>query len=156
MRSLFFSMTFLLIISGCSDCQDCQPFTDEPYINLRFLNIADSSHKIVIVDSINHVSASSSKYFQDTTSLFRLPLNMNLDVSDVALVFRDTTDIDTPLTGDLSIAYEREFFKRDDNYIIVKCFINTVESSFEYFELYCRDSINNTCESNDLTARIYF
>ena len=148
-------MVFLLSISGCSDCQDCEPFMGEPYMNLRFLNLADSSYKVVIVDSINNQPASFSRHLQDTTSLFKLPLNMNLDQSIVSLVFRDTTDIENRLSGILDISYERVFEKRDDNYVVVRCFINAAQSSFENFELYCRDSVDITCESNDLTARIY-
>ena len=81
---------------------------------------------------------------------------MNLDESNIALVFRDTTDLATQLSGTLTVIYEREFFNRSDNYVIVRCFVMTAESSFENFELYCSDSINTTCESDDLTARIYF
>lgn len=142
-------------VSSCNDCTNCTPFTTEPYMYVHFLNAADSSNKVVIIDSINHESVASSRYYADTTFSYKLPLDMNLDQSLVELSFRDTTDINTPITGVLDIIYEREFERRTDNYIIVDCFIIEVESSFPIFRLYCSDSTNENCNSIDVTAKIY-
>ena len=154
MRSIIL-LLFIIGFNSCNECTNCTPFTTEPYIKLHFLNAADSTNKIVIIDSVNHEAVHDSKFFEDTTYSYRLPLNMNFDESLVALAFRDTSNINIPLTGTLNILYERQFERRDDNYIIVDCFILNIEDNFPIFGLYCNDSTYINCRSNDVTAQIY-
>ncbi len=149
---------FLLTIIGtysCSDCTNCTPFTTEPYMNLHFLSAADTSNKVVIIDSINHESVSGSRYYMDTTFFYNLPLDMNLDQSQVLLSFRDTTDMNTSLSGVIDIIYDRQFEKRQDNYLVVDCFVTSIESNFPIFGFSCSDSTYENCKSNYVTAQIY-
>lgn len=151
----------LIILIGiglysCNDCNDCGSFNTEPLMQLQFLNATDGSPRIVIIDSVNYQSSSISRTLDDTASTFQLPLNMNADMSVVNLVLRDTTDLLTSISGIIEVSYNREFERRSDNFIIVNCFVNDVNVSFQGLELYCNDSINQTCKSDGLTAKISF
>lgn len=125
-------------------------------MQLQFFNTSDGSPRIIIIDSVNYQSSSMSRNLDDTASTFQLPLNMNADMSVVSLVLRDVTDPSTSINGIIEVSYEREFERRSDNFIIVNCFVNNVEVNFPGLELYCNDSINQTCKSDGLTAKISF
>ena len=141
---------------SCNECDDCGSFNTEPLMNLQFYNIADGSSRVVIIDSVNYQSSAISRNLDDTASAFLLPLNMNSDTSVVNLVLRDITDLSTSISGMIEIAYSREYERRSDNFVIVNCYVNDVQVSFTGLELYCNDSINQTCKSDGLTAKISF
>ena len=146
-------MFIVLVVWSCSDCTDCQPFAEEPYVRIRFYHAADSSANVVVIDSINHVWAGSFEYYQDTVHTYQLPLNMHEGFSDFALSFRDTTDYTTYITKVLSVNYEREYVKRPDNNIVVQSNISDMTSDFNKAILVCGDSL--TCNSNDAIYQIY-
>lgn len=153
MRKLALFILGVVALSSCSECTDCEPFAEEPYLQIRFYNASDSSAQIVVIDSVNHVWAGSYEYYQDTVNTYKLPLNMQADISDFTLTFRDTTDYTTFLTRELSVSYERSYVKREDNNIIVKSNIVEVTSNFSNANLECGDTL--TCISNDALYKIY-
>lgn len=152
-RSLII-LAIALAVSSCNDCQDCVEFTAEPVMNLQFLNEVDDGAKTVIIDSVNFMSTSVSRHLDDTSSVFKLPLNMNADESEFYLVFRDATNDSLTYSGTLNISYERMYERRNDNFVIVNCLVNSVTGNFDNLSLYCADSVEQTCLSYDLTATI--
>ncbi|MCB0496476.1 MAG: hypothetical protein KDC79_10110 [Cyclobacteriaceae bacterium] len=149
--ALFFFV--LIFFVSCSDCTDCGPFASEPYMRIRFYHASDSSANAVVLDSINHTWAGNYENYQDTVHTYQLPLNMNDDFSDFTLTYRDTADLNTYLTNELSVSYTRTYVKQPDNTIEVECTINEVISNFIKTNLVCADSL--TCESNEAVYQIY-
>ena len=154
MQRLIAFLVLILVFSACNDCSDCVEFTAEPLMNLQFLNEADDKAKVVIIDSVNNMSTQISRHLSDTSSFFQLPLDMNADQSSIFLEFRDATYDSLSYSGTLNIFYERVYERRNDNFIIVNCFINEITSDFTNLRLYCSDSVEQTCLNNDLVATI--
>ena len=153
-------LTIMFIIAitfgaiSCNDCSDCEPFTQEPFLEVRFLNKADSSRRILIIDSVNLVLAQDLRHFNDTTDIFNFPLDMHHDTSVYQIVYRDTSDLQTRLSDKITLIYSREFLRRTDNYIIVECNLDSF-IAFGDFELVCKDTTNIECISNEAYAKIY-
>lgn len=146
-------MWVMVMVGSCSDCTDCEPFAEEPYVKIRFYHAADSSANVVVIDSINHMWAGDYAYYQDTVHTYQLPLNMHEDISNFTLTFRDTTDYNTFITNELSVSYSQVFVKRPDNTIVVQCGVDDMTSNFNKATLVCGDSI--TCTSNEAIYQIY-
>lgn len=147
-------------VVSCNDCNNCEPFTEEPNVLVRFYNFpdtssADTTRRVIIIDSVNLISTESLRHFNDTTHSFKFPLDMNNDISEFKLVYRDTSDLGNYLTNTVTIAYNREFVRRDDNYIVVQCDITNFNSDFTDHNLECKESDNNQCISNDAKASLY-
>ncbi len=148
---LFISITFM----QCNTCIDCKPFAEEPYLKIRFYKAVDSSANVVIIDSINHVWAGNYTNFKDTANAYLLPLNMNEDVSNFIISYRDTSDLATFFTNTLLVNYERSFLKRTDNNILVQCNILETTSNFSNKTLVCKESETLICNSNEALYQIY-
>jgi len=154
MQKLAVIIALLLSLNGCNTCTDCEPFAEEPFIKIRFYKIADSTANNVVIDSINHKWAGNFEYFQDTVNTYQLPLNMNKDVSKFIISYRDATDYTTYNTNSMEVSYQRIFFKRTDNTIIVKSEITSVSSDFNNSpNLLCANSLS--CNSNEAIYQIY-
>jgi len=154
MQKLILLFGLILIINGCSNCSDCEPFAEEPFIKIRFYKIADSTANKVVIDSINHVWAGNFEYFQDTVNTYQLPLNMNEDISKFILSYRYVTDYTSSYSNSMEVNYHRTFLKRTNNTIIVKSDIISVSSDFSNTpNLLCADSL--TCNSNEAIYQIY-
>ena len=154
-----FLAAFLIVLAlgviSCTDCTDCEPFSEEPFLSIRFLNQLDSSKRVIIIDSINQIFAPDLRHFQDTTYEFKFPLDMHHDTSIYQMIYRDTSNLTTYLTNTITLIYSRQFLRRDDNYIIVECNLDSFTSDFAKFELTCKDNSNIECISNEAVAKIY-
>ena len=157
MRGLaaLFLVTITLLFSSCSDCSDCKPFDHEPYLTIRFLNQVDSSNRIIIIDSLSTIYAKDIRQFQDTTYEYRFPLDMHHDTSVFQMIYRDTSDLKTYLNNKITLTYSRQFFRRDDNYIIVECDLDSLTTDFAIEVLVCKDNSEIECISNEAIAKIY-
>ena len=71
------------------------------------------------------------------------------------MVYRDTSNLSTYLTNNITLIYDRQFLPRDDNYIIVEINLESFTADFAKFELICKDSTNVECISNEAVANIY-
>jgi len=149
---LFIALAFSTI--GCDDCTDCKPFTQEPFLEVRFLNKADSSKRVIIIDSVNQIYGKDLRHFKDTTSVFNFPLDMHHDTSVYQLVYRDTSALQTPYTDSIIIIYSREILRREDNYFIVECNLDSFLAIGEA-TLICKDTTGAECLSNEAYAKIY-
>lgn len=142
-------------LSSCSDCTDCTPFTEEPIVEVRFFNAADSSKMVIIIDSVNQVPAATLRHFQDTTYSFRFPLNMHEDISRFELVYRDTTEISGKARHNwIQFNYQRSIVRRQDNYIVTECSLQGLNTSFYLAELVCNEE-DPYCISNESKTNIY-
>jgi hypothetical protein len=150
-----FLFTILVMASSCNDCSNCEPFTQEPFLTIRFLNKADSSQRIIIIDSLNSIYAKDVRQFQDTTYEYKFPLDMHHDTSVFQMVYRDTSDLENYLTNKVTLTYLRQFLRRDDNYIIVECTLDNFYTDFGSEVLICKDDSEMNCISNEATAKIY-
>ncbi len=151
-------LLFIFFIAGfvqCNTCDDCEPFAEEPYLKLRFYNAKDSTSNVVIMDSINHEWAGNFSYYQDTVNTYSLPLNMNEDVSNFIITYRDTANLNLYFTNTLLVKYERTYLKRTDNNILVICDILEAKSDFNLKNLLCADLLDITCNSNEAIYQVY-
>jgi hypothetical protein len=156
MKGLSYAFLFLILaVLGCDDCNNCEPFTEEPNVLVRFYNYADSTNQIIIIDSVNNVDAGTLRHFQDTTYTFRFPLDMTEDISEFRLIYRKASNPDSVIYNQLSISYYRDFVRRDDNDIIVQCDLTGFQSDFREAVLICKDSTAAICISNDAKINIY-
>jgi hypothetical protein len=146
-------MLIVLQVS-CDECSNCEPFTEEPFVLVRFYNAADSSRRVLVIDSVNQTPTAGLRHFNDTTWEFRFPLNMLEDVSDFNLVARDTSQLDSiPDNHFIRFNYTRQFVRRDDNYIVSECNLISLETSFSGASLVCKEE--DKCLSNDAKASFY-
>jgi hypothetical protein len=153
-------VAILLIItafttSSCEECLTCESFNEEPFLKVRFFNQADSSKRVIIIDSVNQIFGQELKHFQDTTYEYRFALDMHHDTSVYHMVYRDTSNLTTYLANEIMVIYSRQFLSRDDNYIIVECNLDSFTADFAEYELICKDSSNIECISNEAVAKIY-
>jgi hypothetical protein len=117
--------------------------------------VADSSERIVTIDSINQAPSADIRQFIETSFEYQFPLDMHSDTSRYDLVYRDIDDTVTIYRNRIMLTYSREFLKREDNYIIIKANLSSFESDFLLDKLSCKDSTNIECISNEATARVY-
>ena len=130
---LFFVIAFCT--SSCDDCTNCEPFTEEPFLQIGFFNQVDSTTRVIIIDSVNQVLALDLRHFQDTTNEYKFALDMHHDTSVYQMVYRDTSNLTTYLKNEITLIYSRQFLPRDDNYIIVECNLDSFTADFAKFEL---------------------
>ena len=140
---------------SCNECTTCEPFLEEPILQIHFLNAADSTDRTIIIDSINQSAGEDVRQFQEAASQYNFPLDMHSDTSLFNLVYRDLDDTINIYRNSIVLTYSRKFYNRDDNYIIVECNLNSFESDFLRDKLSCPDSTNVECISYEATARIY-
>jgi hypothetical protein len=145
----------VLALGSCNDCTDCTPFTEEPFLKIRFFNGADNTKRIIIIDSVNQVGVSGFKHFTDTTYEFKFPLDMHHDTSVFQMIYRDTSDLVTPLKNNITVIYRRNFLRREDNYLIVEANLDSLTADFSKFELICKSESNTECLSNEAVANLY-
>jgi hypothetical protein len=145
----------ILALGSCNDCTDCTPFAEEPFLKIRFFNEADSTRKIIVIDSVNQLGVREFRHFADTTYEFKFPLDMHHDTSVFQMIYRDTTNLATPLKNEITVIYNRSFLRREDNYLIVEANINLLTTDFIKFELNCEIESNTECLSNEAVANIY-
>ena len=150
---LLFFIAFCM--SSCDDCTNCEPFTEEPYLTIRFLNKADSSKRVIIIYSVNQDLGRELRHFQDTTYEYKFPMDMHHDTAVYQIVYRDTSDLAPYVRNNITLIYDRQFLRRDDNYIVVECNINGFTTDFGEYELICKDTSNIECISNVAIAKIY-
>ena len=154
-----FAIIFLFAIafgtSSCTECTDCEPFSEEPFLKVRFFNQVDSTNRIIIIDSINQLFVKDFRHFQDTTYEYKFPVDSHRDTSVYQMVYRDTSNLSSYLSNEISLIYSRQFLRRDDNYIIVECNLESFTADFAKFELICKDTTNVECISNEAVANIY-
>ena len=155
-----FVAILLLVIafaaSSCNDCTNCEPFTEEPFLQIQFFNLDSATTKrVIIIDSINQVYARDLRHFQDTTYEYKFPIDMHHDTSVYQMVYRDTSDLTTYLNNNITLIYTRQFVRRDDNYVIVQCDLENFTTDFTNSELICKDDSNIECISNEATAKTY-
>jgi hypothetical protein len=154
----YFTYILLLLGSlqvGCNDCSNCEPFTEEPFLTVRFYNAADSSRRVLVIDSVNQMPAAGFRHFNDTSWEFRLPLNMQEDFSEFNLVVRDTTHLDSiNYSHFIRLDYERQFLRRDDNFIVTECNLTELFSNFVKDTLVCQEE--DKCISNHAKASLYY
>ena len=150
---------FLIVItfatSSCNECTTCEPFTEDPFLTVRFFNQADSSKRVIIIDSVNQVFGQDLRHFQDTTYEYKFALDMHHDTSFYQMVYRDTSNLTTYLANEIMVIYSRQFRRRDDNYVIVECNLDSFNTDFAEYELICKDTSNIECISNEAVAKIY-
>ena len=141
---------------SCNDCTSCgEPFTEEPYVLVRFFNAADSSNRVLVIDSVNQTPASGFRHFNDTTWEFKFPLNMHSDTSDFNLVVREASHLDSiSYNHFIRFNYTREFVRREDNYIVSECNLVSMETSFNPASLICKEE--DKCISNNAKASFYY
>lgn len=150
---ILISISILTI--SCNDCINCEPFTEEPFLKVMFLNNADSTNKTITIDSVNQLDAKLFRHFEDTTYEFKFPLDMHHDTSHFEIVYHK---IDSPviyMNNILTMAYDRRFIRRDDNYIVVECNITDFTTDFIGKSIKCNDSTNVECISNVSIAKVY-
>ncbi len=155
MQKMLIFLILASIFMQCNTCDNCVPFAEEPYLKLRFYKATDSSANVVIIDSINHVWAGNYAYYEDTVNTYLLPLNMNKDISNFVISYRDTSSLQLYFTNTLLVKYTRTYLKRTDNNIIVQCDILETSSDFNIKNLLCADNLNITCNSNEALYQIY-
>jgi hypothetical protein len=157
MKGFFAILLFVIAIgiNSCNDCTNCEPFTEEPFLKIRFFNQVDSTKRVIIIDSINQLFVQDFRHFQDTTYEYKFPIDTHNDTSLYQMVYRDTTNLSTYLTNSITLIYDRQFIRRDDNYIIVEVNLESFTTNFAQFELICNDSTNVECISNEAVANIY-
>jgi len=153
-------MTCILLMpfflgTSCDECSNCKPFSEEPFITMRFYKQADSTERIIIIDSINHNYAKSIRHFQDTSYTFKFPLDMHNESSLFQIVYRDTSNLKTYLTNRVDISYSEQLMHRNDNYVVSVLNINNFTSDFAKYALICKDTSNIKCISNEAVAKIY-
>ncbi len=149
-------LTFLAFnISSCDECNDCDPFTEEPFLKIRFYNQVDSSKRVIIIDTVNQLNVRDFRHFQDTTYEFKFPLDMHHDTAVYQMVYRDTSNLTTFLTNEITVIYSRQFLRRDDNYIIVECNLDSFTADLASFTLICKDNSTTECISNEAVANTY-
>jgi len=153
-------LTFILVIcwaiaiTGCDECTNCEPFREEPFLKVRFLNQVDSSNQDIIIDSVNQIYVKDIRHFKDTTFEFRFPLDMHHDTSVFQLVYRKTTDLTTYINNRIELNYSRDFIRRADNDVIVECDLEDYLTDFNNFQLFCKTT-EIDCISNEAIAKIY-
>ena len=150
-----FLFTLMASASSCNECSTCEPFKQEPYLTVRFLNKADSSKRIIIIDSLNSIYAKDVRQFQDTTYEYKFPLDMEQDTSVFQMVYRDTSNLNQYLSNKVTLTYLRQYLRRDDNYIIVECNLDNFFTDFDSEELICKENSEEKCISNEAVAKIY-
>jgi hypothetical protein len=144
----------VIALGSCNDCTDCTPFTEEPFLKIRFFN-GDSTKRIIIIDSVNQVGVSGFRHFADTTYEFKFPLDMHHDTSIFQMIYRDTSDLVTPIKNNITVIYRRNFLRRQDNYLIVEANLDSLTTDFTKFELNCKSESDNECISNEAVANLY-
>ena len=152
------ALCFLVIAfstSSCNDCSNCEPFTEEPFLKIRFFNQVDSSQRVIIIDSVNQLLVHDLRHFQDTTHEYKFPIDMHDDSSVYQMVYRDASNLTNYLTNEIILVYQRQFIRRDDNYVIVECNLESFTADFANFMLICKDSTNIECISNEAITNIY-
>lgn len=156
MKDLTLMVILLLVIAitSCSDCTNCEPFKEEPFLKIRFLNQSDSSKRRIIIDSVNQKYVKDIRHFMDTTFEYRFPLDMNNDTSVYEMVYREASDPTTYLNNRIELIYSRQFKSRNDNYLVVECYLEDYSSNFNSFQLFCKDN-ENKCLSNEAIAKVY-
>lgn len=151
---ILFCLT-VMNISCSNDCTSCEPFTEEPYVLVRFYNAADTSKRILVIDSVNQTPAIDLRHFNDTTWQFRFPLNMHEDVSTFDIVARDTSHLDSiTYYHSIRFDYTRQFVRRADNFIISECDLTAMETDLTNDNLECKEE--ETCISNDAKVSLYY
>lgn len=156
MKYLFYILSGLMIMNvSCTDCTNCEPFTEEPYVLVRFYYAADSTRRTLVIDSVNQTPAAGLRHFNDTTWEFKFPLNMYDDISTFDIVARDTSHLDSiSYYHRISFDYARQFVRRADNYIIVECNLRSLNTDLTGDILECKEE--ETCISNDAKASLYY
>jgi len=148
------AICWVISLSGCGDCTNCEPFKEEPFLKVRFLNQVDSTNQVIIIDSVNQLYVKDIRHFQDTTFEFKFPLDMHHDTAVYQLVYRKTTDLTTYINNRIELRYARQFIRRDDNYVIVECNLEDYSTDFNSFQLFCKTN-EIECISNEAIAKIY-
>lgn len=154
-NSLFIFIFISLFAFSCDDCVNCEPFTEEPYLKVLFINSSDSTEKVISIDSVNQFDAKEFRHFSDTTNVFRFPLDMQRDTSSFNLVYHKIDSVVAYQNNTLSIYYDREYVRRGDNYVVVECDINGLDFDFNKAILKCRDSSTVECISNEAFLKVY-
>ena len=153
-------VVYILFLLGamqvsCNDCSNCEPFTEEPFVIVRFYHAADSAKRVIVIDSVNQLPSTGYRHFNDTTWEFRFPLNMQEDFSEFNIVVRDTAYLDSiSYKHFMRFSYDRQFVRRDDNYIVLECYLTNLESSINTNSLVCREE--DICTSNYAKASFYY
>jgi len=137
------------------DCNTCEPSLKEPYFTIQFFSAIDSTKKIVVIDTVNAIWGKDIRYYQDTTSRYRFPLSMHDDITELKLVYRDTTNYNVSIVNNITINYQREITKLNDNNILVKCYWNNYEADFKSHYSYCQDTTAIQCLSNARVIKAY-
>ena len=146
-------MALVSLNISCSECTNCDSFAEEPNVIIRFYNLPDTTKRTIIIDSVNLTSSSGLRHFSDTTWEFRFPLDMHNDISSFDLVYRDTAAQDLYLSNNITFSYNRAFIRRDDNYIIVECYLQELITDLTGNKLVCKEEDN--CISNYAKASLY-
>ena len=151
--SIFILIVFSSTWISCNDCSNCEPFTEEPYVLVRFYSAVDSSSTNIIIDSVNQTPAAGLRHFQDTTYEYKFPLNMHEDISNFDLVFRYEANPDSVIYHSITFYYIRQFRRRDDNYVVSECNLTEIQSSIEAYNWVCKEE--EICISNEAKASFY-
>lgn len=156
MRSIIkFSISVLVLLASCQNCEDCLEYDNEPYVRIRFFQKSDLSSADVAILEINQLDGSDIIWYQDTTHEFVLPLSMNLDESQFAFVFAYPSN-STIHTDSLSILYERKLERTIENYMQVNNYFTEISKyTFDSVSLVCKDT-SGLCKSNEAIINIYF
>ena len=152
---LFLIISLSVLTISCNDCLNCEPFTQEPYLRVKFLNSNDSTIKVISIDSVNQMDAKLFRHFSDTTYEFRFPLDMHQDTANFDIVYHKLANEVNYQRNSISIYYERNYIKRNDNYILVECDITESYVDSDQYILVCKDSSNVECLSNESFLKIY-
>jgi len=155
--SFFITTLFLVLItSSCNECENCDTYDKELYVNLEFYRFKDQTPARVVISEINQLNATNITYFQDTASIYLLPLSMNADLSSVAFMYSPASDYSELFNDTLLISYERSFSVSEKNYVdMIGSFTEVLDFSFDSVSVVCTDTLG-VCYSNETIIKVYF
>ncbi|MFW5760645.1 MAG: hypothetical protein ACOCXH_06680 [Cyclobacteriaceae bacterium] len=162
----YFTYAIFILMAGiyiwaCDTCNDCGPVENDPYVNLSFYYLSDSSSAEIIIDSINGIAALNinEELYADTAQIFRLPLNYNTDSSFFDLVFSNYPEKGDSLRAretrneQVAFKYNLQLVNKDD---FLKYEADSLRVVYSTFDSIATQSINPEEISNAINLQVYF
>jgi hypothetical protein len=100
-----------------------------------------------LISSITNVQNGNSVYYEDSATLWRLPLSNNLDSVSLVLVIADES-------YDLDVTYQRDIMVDERNNVVFQA--SDIEVSSAKFDSVTWNCKNEDCIDYETTARLYF
>ena len=156
-HSLLTGLLLVILLSGCLQCEDCEPIDNEPYVRLAFYSASNLNEIPVAIRFFNGQPAGEMSYYQDTTSSrYLMPLSMWSDSSKVVLTYSSSANYTVDIVDTLHIAYERKVETTPKNIVkMINFDLQILEHTFDSLALVCKDTVE-ICDSNESTLKLYF